>query len=471
MCLSRVEHHRTLAVVGESGAGKSTLAKVIAGLERPTSGHVLVAGRPLVQRGGVASRVQMVFQQPGESLDPFSSIGRSVAEPMHGISGAEREGRVAALLSRVGIQPSHAERRPNRFSGGQLQRIVLARALAAEPDVLLCDEPTSALDVSVQAQIVNLLLELQAANGFACVLVTHDLALVRCPGGRGAGPAGRLTVELSVAEDFFRAPAAEYSRGLLEANRQQSLQACAGADACPRRGRGRCRRWRSGRGRAWERDDGSASGSDVTFITGTGSGMAGDRAAIRGGGRRRGGHGHGRRRAARTAERVRDAGGTALGAGAGRHRSGRRDRRGRGGGGQLGRIDVLVNNAGAGVDGDPREMDLRPGTRCCASNCTGTFLCMQAVLPGMLAGGRGVSSISHRSTASPASARSRTARRRPASSTSPGTSHPLRPTGRARQRHLPGHDPHADWAARIEARPDIVDRPLPGTPRGIGRAR
>ncbi len=219
-----VEHRRTLAVVGESGAGKSTLAKVIAGLERPTSGQVLVAGRPLVQRGGVASRVQMVFQQPGESLDPFSSIGRSVAEPMHGIPGAERDRRVAALLRRVGIDPAHVERRPNRFSGGQLQRIVLARALAAEPDVLLCDEPTSALDVSVQAQIVNLLLELQAANGFACVLVTHDLALVRVLADEVLVLRDGETVELSLADDFFRAPAAEYSRGLLEANRQQSLR-------------------------------------------------------------------------------------------------------------------------------------------------------------------------------------------------------------------------------------------------------
>lgn len=225
-----VQRHSTLAVVGESGAGKSTLAKVIAGLERPTRGSVLVAGKPLVQRGGVASAVQMVFQQPGESLDPFSSVGRSVAEPLHGISGTERERRVAKLLRRVGIDPAHASRRPVRFSGGQLQRIVLARALAAEPEVLLCDEPTSALDVSVQAQIVNLLLELQASLGFACVLVTHDLALVRVLADDVLVLKDGTVVEHSSADEFFRAPAADYSRGLLDANRQQSLRRLPGSD-------------------------------------------------------------------------------------------------------------------------------------------------------------------------------------------------------------------------------------------------
>ena len=219
-----VEPRRTLAVVGESGAGKSTLAKVIAGLERPTSGRVLVAGRPLVQRGGVASPVQMVFQQPAESLDPYSSIGRSVAEPLHGIPAAERDARVEALLRRVGIDSSHASRRPTRFSGGQLQRIVLARALAAQPAVLLCDEPTSALDVSVQAQIVNLLLELQSSIGFACILVSHDLALVRVLADDVLVLRDGHVVELSAAEGFFRAPAADYSRGLLQANRKQSLR-------------------------------------------------------------------------------------------------------------------------------------------------------------------------------------------------------------------------------------------------------
>ena len=227
-----VERRRTLAVVGESGAGKSTLARVIAGLERPTSGRVLVAGQPLVLRGGVASPVQMVFQQPGESLDPLSSVGRSVAEPLHAMSGRERERRVASLLARVGINPAHAGRRPSAFSGGQLQRIVLARALAAEPQVLVCDEPTSALDVSVQAQFVNLLLELQAQIGFACVLVTHDLSLVRVLADDVLVLKDGVVVEQGPADSFFRGPAAAYSRALLEANSKQTLRHVA-ADTEP----------------------------------------------------------------------------------------------------------------------------------------------------------------------------------------------------------------------------------------------
>jgi ABC-type glutathione transport system ATPase component len=219
-----VELGRTLAVVGESGAGKSTLAKVIAGLERPTAGRVLVAGRPPVTRGGVASPVQMVFQQPGESLDPFHSVGRSVAEPLHGMSRDARAERVRDLLGRVGINPSHATRRPIAFSGGQLQRIVLARALAADPVVLLCDEPTSALDVSVQAQIVNLLLDLQSAVGFACVLVTHDLSLVRVRADEVLVLRDGIVEERSPADSFFAGPASRYGAALLEANRQQSLR-------------------------------------------------------------------------------------------------------------------------------------------------------------------------------------------------------------------------------------------------------
>lgn len=223
-CSFSVAPSRTLAVVGESGAGKSTLAKVIAGLERPTQGSVLVGGRPLVTKGGRPSPVQMVFQQPAESLDPFHSVGRSVAEPLHGLGRDERRARVEGLLARVGINPAHADRRPVAFSGGQLQRIVLARALAAEPRVLLCDEPTSALDVSVQAQIVNLLLELQAAIGFACVLVTHDLSLVRVLADEVLVLRDGQVEERTEADTFFRGPASAYGAVLLEANRQQSLR-------------------------------------------------------------------------------------------------------------------------------------------------------------------------------------------------------------------------------------------------------
>ena len=218
-----VARGQTLAVVGESGAGKSTLGRLIAGLDQPTEGTVLVDGRPPVPHGGVASPVQMVFQSPLESLNPYVSVGWSIAEPMHGLSRTERRSRVADLLTRVGMNPARADRRPRAFSGGQLQRIGLARALAAQPKLLVCDEPTSALDVSVQAQIVNLLLDLQASIGFACVLVTHDLSLVRVLADDVLVLRDGHVVEHSSAEEFFAGPSNEYARGLLESNRIQSL--------------------------------------------------------------------------------------------------------------------------------------------------------------------------------------------------------------------------------------------------------
>jgi ABC-type glutathione transport system ATPase component len=218
-----LEPNRTLAVVGESGAGKSTLARLIAGLDRPTTGRVLVDGRSPRLRGGLPSPVQMVFQDPKDALNPFLSVGRSVSEPLRKLPRRERRHRMWDLLEQVGLDPARAGQRPSAFSGGQLQRVVFARALAASPRILVCDEPTSALDVSVQAQIVNLLLHLQRELGFACVLVTHDLSIVRALADDVLVLRRGELIEQSRADDFFHRPAQEYSRSLLNAVAQQSL--------------------------------------------------------------------------------------------------------------------------------------------------------------------------------------------------------------------------------------------------------
>ena len=210
---------RTLAVVGESGAGKSTLARIVAGLEAPDTGSVTLGGAPVRLRPGRVSPVQMVFQNPFDALNPLRSIGASVGEPLRRLGGAERRSRVADALERVGLDPRRAGQRPVSFSGGQLQRVVLARALAADPAVLLCDEPTSSLDVSVQAQVVNLLLELQEARGFACVLVTHDLGVARVLAHDVLVLRYGEVVEHRPAAELFAEPAEPYTRELLAAER------------------------------------------------------------------------------------------------------------------------------------------------------------------------------------------------------------------------------------------------------------
>jgi ABC-type dipeptide/oligopeptide/nickel transport system ATPase subunit len=217
--------NRTIAVVGESGAGKSTLARLIAGLDRPSTGTVLIDGRPPRLRAGVPSPVQMVFQDPREALNPFLPIGTSLAAPLRRQPADERRSRVAQLLTQVGLDPKRAGERPAAFSGGQQQRIVIARALAANPRLLVCDEPTSSLDVSVQAQIVNLILQLQQDLKFACVLVTHDLAVARVLADDILVLEGGVVIEHTPADQFFREPAAAYSRGLLAANAGQALPA------------------------------------------------------------------------------------------------------------------------------------------------------------------------------------------------------------------------------------------------------
>ncbi len=220
-----LERGATLGLVGESGCGKTTVARCLAGLERPTSGSMRLAGvelAGLTHRGWRPhrKRIQMVFQDPGGSLDPRQETASIVAEPLaiHGI-GSRRERRVRALglLESVGLAAEHAQRHPHELSGGQRQRVAIARALALAPEVLVCDEPTSALDTRVQAQILELLRELQQRLGLAILFISHDLAVVReiCREVLVLY-LGRI-VETAPAETLFADPHHPYTRALLSA--------------------------------------------------------------------------------------------------------------------------------------------------------------------------------------------------------------------------------------------------------------
>jgi peptide/nickel transport system ATP-binding protein len=231
-----VDQGSTLAIVGESGAGKSTLCRMLVGLEPPDTGRILLNGQPVTARPGRVSRLQMVFQDPHSSLNPLHNVGWSVAEPMHGLSRAQRRAEVGRLLALVGIAAGRSADRPAAFSGGQLQRIALARALAARPRVLVCDEPTSSLDVSVQAQVLNLILRLQEEEQFACVLVTHDLGVVRVLADDVLVLRGGEVVEHAAADDLFARPAHEYTRSLLAAVLHEAAPGPAVAAAPARSG-------------------------------------------------------------------------------------------------------------------------------------------------------------------------------------------------------------------------------------------
>ncbi len=216
----------TLALVGESGCGKSTVARLLVGLYRPSSGQVLFDGHNLSELSsnqGLAlrRRMQMIFQDPYASLNPRWRVSRIVAEPLrvHGLINdpAQIERRVAELLGQVGLAASDAEKFPHQFSGGQRQRISIARALASEPEFLVCDEPTSALDVSVQAQVLNLMRSLQRARGLTYLFISHNLAVVHHVSDRvGVMYLGSI-VELAPKKRVFSAPAHPYTRMLLDA--------------------------------------------------------------------------------------------------------------------------------------------------------------------------------------------------------------------------------------------------------------
>jgi peptide/nickel transport system ATP-binding protein len=194
----------TLALVGESGCGKSTIARLIVGLYAPSEGRLVFRGR----------RMQMIFQDPYASLNPRWRVRDIIAEPMKVLRIAQR---VDDLLVQVGLSPDDGDKYPHEFSGGQRQRISIARALAGEPDLLICDEPTSALDVSVQAQILNLMAELQERLGLTYVFISHNLAVVSLVADRvGVMYFGRI-VELASAADLFARPRHPYTRMLLDA--------------------------------------------------------------------------------------------------------------------------------------------------------------------------------------------------------------------------------------------------------------
>jgi oligopeptide/dipeptide ABC transporter ATP-binding protein len=173
----------TLGIVGESGSGKSTLARAIVGLQRPSEGRISLDGVGLYGRDREAARarrrIQMVFQDPASSLNPRLRVRDSILEPLGRIGRKSGDDRVAELLALVGLRPDHADRFPRQLSGGQQQRVCIARALIGEPDVLVLDEAVSALDVSVQAQVLNLLLDLQERLGLTYIFISHDLAVIK----------------------------------------------------------------------------------------------------------------------------------------------------------------------------------------------------------------------------------------------------------------------------------------------------
>jgi peptide/nickel transport system ATP-binding protein/oligopeptide transport system ATP-binding protein len=215
----------TLALVGESGCGKSTVGRLVMRLLEPTSGRVILAGTDVtsLSEGDVRPyrrNVQLIFQDPFSSLNPRMTIGQTLAEPLmlHRIvpSGRRAE-RVAELLRQVGLRPEQAARYPHEFSGGQRQRIVIARALAVEPKVIICDEPVSALDVSIRAQILNLLKDLQARLGVAYIFISHDLSVVKHIADRVAVMYLGRIVETGPADAIFRDPHHPYTRALLSA--------------------------------------------------------------------------------------------------------------------------------------------------------------------------------------------------------------------------------------------------------------
>ena len=211
----------TLGLVGESGCGKSTFARMLVGLDAPSSGTIRLDGKNLTANGprALARRVQYVFQDPVSSLNPRHTIRTILEAPMRHLlklSKAERTNRIDRLLDDVNLRPEFLERYPHEFSGGQAQRIGIARALAAEPDIIVLDEPVSALDVSVQAQVLNLLATLKRERDLTYVFISHDLAVVESVATRVAVMYFGRIVELAPARALFQTPRHPYTRLLID---------------------------------------------------------------------------------------------------------------------------------------------------------------------------------------------------------------------------------------------------------------
>ncbi|ALN72706.1 MULTISPECIES: dipeptide ABC transporter ATP-binding protein [unclassified Aureimonas] len=226
-----VDRGQTLAIVGESGCGKSTLARMLTLIDAPTAGSLQIDGQPMDVAKGVTAemrrKVQIVFQNPYGSLNPRQKIGDVLTEPLllnTKMSAAQRREKAMAMLVKVGLGPEHFNRYPHMFSGGQRQRIAIARALMLNPSLLVLDEPVSALDLSVQAQILNLLADLQDELGLTYVFISHDLSVVRYIADKVMVMYYGEVVEYGTRDEVFAAPSHEYTRKLFASTPRADIE-------------------------------------------------------------------------------------------------------------------------------------------------------------------------------------------------------------------------------------------------------